>query len=260
MPVSTLLFTIGGLYKAVRPRSARGFPLRLEISILPRPGSFRALALLSAATVPLLAMICTWLAPQAGLWTRAGMAQGEYWRLWSAHLTHLNSRHLLLNLLGWLWLTQTLRNAYGQLEAQQVVERHAWGWRYVLGLACAPPCLCALLAGLQPGLQWYGGLSGLLYFWAAWGLLELGWRWPESTIRRWLLTATAGLAVWMSWVLWRSSSVALHLEAALLSGVPSVAAAHGTGWLLGSGAALICLIKPAATRSAHPLHHPQRPR
>ena len=87
---------------------------------------------------------------------RPAIAAGELWRLLSAHLVHLGGSHLLLNIAG-LWLVWYLVSAS-------------------LGLRDWGIVLLAVLAGinaglwfLEPHLQWYVGLSGVLH-----GLLAAG--------------------------------------------------------------------------------------
>lgn len=81
---------------------------------------------------------------------RTALAQGELWRLLSAHLIHLGWSHLLLNLTGlflvWLLVGEALNPG---------------GWLLLL-LICAA-FISAALWLLYPQLQWYVGLSGLLH-------------------------------------------------------------------------------------------------
>jgi rhomboid family GlyGly-CTERM serine protease len=87
---------------------------------------------------------------------RAAIGAGQLWRLVSAHFVHLGWSHLVLNLAGLA------------LVAWLVGHTFSWQrWLYV-GLAS----IAAIGAGfwfLDPGLDWYVGLSGLLH-----GLLVAG--------------------------------------------------------------------------------------
>ncbi len=84
------------------------------------------------------------------VWQRESLAHGEGWRLLSAHMVHLSPRHLLMNVLG-LWLVTEL--LCETLTAAQ--------WMSLL-LVCALGTSLLLLL-LQPQLQWYAGLSGVLH-------------------------------------------------------------------------------------------------
>ncbi len=81
------------------------------------------------------------------LLARDALADGELWRLWTGHWVHLSASHLLWNL-GVLVI------------AGAGLDRLRPGllWRHTL--IVAPFLSCAILV-LEPGLQSYGGLSGL---------------------------------------------------------------------------------------------------
>ena len=86
---------------------------------------------------------------------RDAITEGQYWRLFTAHLAHTQPGHALLNLAVWpfvLWL------------AKDRISIHQWG----IGFLC---CALGVDIGLwqfSPGVQWYVGLSGVLH-----GLLVL---------------------------------------------------------------------------------------
>ena len=82
---------------------------------------------------------------------RDPVLSGEIWRLLSAHLTHLNPAHLLMNLAG-LWLIWFLF-----LSREKVLPLCLIVWPLLL----LGPSL-GLLA-LQPEITWYRGLSGALH-------------------------------------------------------------------------------------------------
>ncbi len=75
---------------------------------------------------------------------------GQYWRLITGHLTHLNFIHLVINLLGLLTIHFIFVNNW-QTDDKRF----------------APLSLMLILSGLffiyYPHLQWYVGLSGLLH-------------------------------------------------------------------------------------------------
>lgn len=99
---------------------------------------------------------------QALHYRRGDILDGEIWRLLTAHLIHLNTRHLLMNLAG-LWLIWLL------------LYPRAWSrtlCRYELPLLFAGTSLGLLL--FSPEVGWYRGLSGALH-----GLLVL------ALLRQW---------------------------------------------------------------------------
>ncbi len=81
---------------------------------------------------------------------RAGILDGEVWRLLTGHLVHLSPYHLALNLLG-----MALVAAYGAGCFT------AAGW-LAIGLGCALATGGGLL-WLSPEVGWYVGLSGALH-------------------------------------------------------------------------------------------------
>ncbi len=81
---------------------------------------------------------------------RVALAHGEYWRLLTAHLTHLGWSHLLLNLAG-LFLLQAL--------VGDVLSRCEWLWLMLFSALC----ISAGLWLFEPQLRWYVGLSGVLH-------------------------------------------------------------------------------------------------
>jgi rhomboid family GlyGly-CTERM serine protease len=81
---------------------------------------------------------------------RSAMADGEVWRIVTAHLVHLNTAHLLLNLLGLLLLCEL---QWGELQL-----RHGFGL-----FAFSAAAISAALWWLHPALLWYAGLSGVLH-------------------------------------------------------------------------------------------------
>lgn len=91
-------------------------------------------------------------------WDRAAIADGEWWRLVTGHLVHLDAAHAALNVvgvvfvLGLFWRELTLRQ---------------WG---VLGLVA----MGVIDAGLWwfTSLDWYAGFSGVVHAMAAAGLVR----------------------------------------------------------------------------------------
>ena len=96
------------------------------------------------------------LVPALFRYERSLVIEGEYWRLVTGHFTHLGWWHLLLNWLGLVLIAQLFISLYS----------------YLYWLISALLCLLAISFGflfLNPELDWYVGLSGLLH-----GLFVIG--------------------------------------------------------------------------------------
>jgi rhomboid family GlyGly-CTERM serine protease len=116
---------------------------------------------------------------------RAAVAAGEWWRLFSAHLVHLDARHALLNAAGfallWALFARTYRPlhwAIGALLILAVIDAGFWLF--------------------SPRLQWYVGASALLHGVFACGVVamirgreSLGW------------VAAAALVTKLAWEQWQ---------------------------------------------------------
>ncbi|MBY6185825.1 rhombosortase [Marinobacter hydrocarbonoclasticus] len=120
-------------------------------------------ALLSA-----LALLC-WLLPslyEPLIWSRAQIGEGQWWRLWSGHLLHSNTAHLLMNL-GGLWLIFALHQPH-------------YRWRTMALLSIAMMAMIGVsLYEWVPQTQRYVGLSALLHGLFTWGAVQdirRGWR------------------------------------------------------------------------------------
>ncbi len=87
--------------------------------------------------------------------TRAGVLNGELWRIFSGHLIHLNWQHLGLNILG-LVLCQFLFRL---------------PWQHLLGTAVLAAMLIACGLYLWTTYTYYLGLSGVLHAWLIVGAL-----------------------------------------------------------------------------------------
>ena len=78
---------------------------------------------------------------------RAALAQGQLWRLWTAHVVHFSASHALWS--GLVWLV-----AGAWMESE---DRRGWTWTVLAG---APLVTAVALAG-DAEMARYGGLSGL---------------------------------------------------------------------------------------------------
>jgi rhomboid family GlyGly-CTERM serine protease len=118
----------------------------------------RGLALLAGCLVLLLPALTGESGRQLLRYDRNGLAAGQYWRLLSAHLVHLDLRHALLNCLGLALLWAMFARDYSP---------KAW-------LAIVFASAAAIDAGLWLGdstVLWYVGSSGALHGIMAAGVL-----------------------------------------------------------------------------------------
>lgn len=107
---------------------------------------------------------------EALLYNRAGIANGEYWRIWTGHWVHFGWEHFipdtgLFLILGWLLQTH-----------------HAWFSR--LSLVLMTLWVSAAIYWFEPSMARYGGLSaidlGMLLYLAGqgWQKRWTDWFWP----------------------------------------------------------------------------------
>jgi len=154
---------------------------------------------------------------------RHAVAGGQWWRLFTGQLVHLNGAHLLLNLAGLalVWL---------------LVGRWLRGWRGLVALATSGASVGLGLFLFAPQVAWYVGLSGPLH-----GLLVagvVGWLLEEPTWEAELL-----LLLLAAKLAWEQGVAPVALTAALVHG-PVVVDAH----LYGAAGGLVAL----ALYRAHP--------
>jgi rhomboid family GlyGly-CTERM serine protease len=81
---------------------------------------------------------------------RSGLAQGEWWRLLTAHVVHLDPEHALLNGLGLILMWALFARDYSPLR---------WLAIYLFSSLV----ISAGLWWLNPGVEWYVGASGALH-------------------------------------------------------------------------------------------------
>lgn len=89
-------------------------------------------------------------------WDRAGIADGQLWRLVSGHLVHMNLSHFLLN-------------GAGLILVWMLVGHNMTSSRWLVIIVAAITGINLGFWFLDAELQWYVGLSGLLH-----GLLMAG--------------------------------------------------------------------------------------
>jgi rhomboid family GlyGly-CTERM serine protease len=165
-------------------------------------------------------LIALWLAgPGALAWLRydrAAVLGGQFWRLATAHLVHADAAHLAWNLAGvalvwWLFAGEFTRR----------------GWCLVMVASTAAIDLGFLV--LEPQLEWYVGLSGVLHGCMAAGL--------AAWLRRARDPLTVAVAiVFVAKLAWEHFRGPLPLTSATLS-LPVVVEAHSYGAIGGIVAA-----------------------
>lgn len=154
---------------------------------------------------------------------RAALGEGEWWRVLGAHLVHLGPSHLALNIAGLALVGWLTGRAWG-----------AAGWSAIT--LAAAIAVCAGLWFLDPAVDWYVGLSGVLHGMLAAGLLPgLLRREPERLLLALLLV---GKLVW--------ETVAGPLPGSEASaGGPVLVQSHCYGALGGAAAAVAGLVLAA---------------
>jgi rhomboid family GlyGly-CTERM serine protease len=114
-------------------------------------------------------LVLLWLTGDAGRdllrYERMAVLQGQYWRLLTGHFVHGSGQHLLLNAVG-----------LGLIAALFPREYPVRSWLLILASSIVTIDLGFVL--LEPQLQWYVGLSGVLHGALAAG--ALGWWRYES--------------------------------------------------------------------------------
>ena len=141
------------------------------------------------------------------MWNREAITAGEWWRLLSAHMVHVDSHHLMLNLMGLVLIVASLCKSMTMRELASLLLTCACGTSY-------------LLLYLQPDLHWYVGLSGVLH-----GV------WAAAAALCWM-----GLQKRLAMCSWFVLTVKLIFSN---QGTPDMPAAHAYGAL--SGLAWACL-------------------
>ena len=160
------------------------------------------------------ALVLLWLIGESGRellrYERAAVLQGQYWRLLTGHLVHGSGQHLVLNAVG-----------LGLIAALFPREYSLRGW--LLVLAGSVVIIDAGVVLLEPQLQWYVGLSGVLH-----GALAAGaigwWRHESKALALGLTAVLVGKLAWEQW----------HGALPLSGDLPVVVDAHLYGALGGA--------------------------
>lgn len=170
--------------------------------------------------------------PRTLLDWQPALATAEPWRAFSAAFVHLSTRHLLANLLGCAVVT-----AFG------LIARVPW-WMALAWLLAWP--LGHALLWLQPGLQHYAGLSGVLHAGTAAAALHVALRGQgHEPIIGW------GVLLGLGVKLYREAPWRGPVQHVAGWDIPIAPIAHATGAL----AALLCAaaaLALARTFTQHP--------
>jgi rhomboid family GlyGly-CTERM serine protease len=155
---------------------------------------------------------------------RGAIADGELWRLLSAHLVHLGWRHALLDLAAALMIGALFGDRF---------RPGRWLW---IGATSA----LAVAAGLwwfSPGIDWYVGLSGVLH--GALAAVAISLAREGRTAGYLLLTALVAKLAYELWAgpLWMTAEAA---------GGPVIVEAH----LYGALGGVLAAVLPRVARSA----------
>ncbi len=99
-------------------------------------------------------------APRLALrWSRAAIGEGEWWRILTAHLVHLDFTHALLNVAGLLLVWMLFASVFSAMY-------------WVLTLFAGALAIHLGLWFVNLPLQWYVGASGLLHTAMAAGIVR----------------------------------------------------------------------------------------
>jgi rhomboid family GlyGly-CTERM serine protease len=131
---------------------------------------------------------------------RSAIAAGGWWRLLTAHIVHLDWRHLILNELGLVLMWSLFAQDYDAVEWCVIVSAGALA-------------ISSGLWWLSPRVDWYVGASGVLHSVMAAGAAK---HLAERAWDRWILTL--GLAGKLAWEQWGGSPAPLIVVDAHLYG------------------------------------------
>ncbi len=174
----------------------------------------------------LLLCVALLLAPLAGgerlqmLWRyeRAAVAEGQWWRLLTAHFVHMDTWHAVLNCIGLALLWALFARSYRLTQ-----------WLFALGLTLVTIDLGFWF--ISTGLQWYVGASALLHGVFACGCIAL--------IRERDRVGYIATAVFAAKLLWEQVHGPLPLE----TEHPVVTVSHAYGAAGGALAGLLLCLR-----------------
>lgn len=164
-------------------------------------------------------LVLLWFTGESGRellrYERAAVLQGQYWRLLTGHFVHGSGQHLLLNAVG-----------LGVIAALFPREYSVRAWLLILAGSLVTIDLGFVL--LEPQLEWYVGLSGILH-----GALAAGaigwWRHESRPLALGLSAVLVGKLAWEQW----------HGALPLSGDMPVVVDAHLYGAIGGALAGLV---------------------
>jgi rhomboid family GlyGly-CTERM serine protease len=115
---------------------------------------------------------------------RSAIAAGGWWRLLTAHIVHLDARHLILNELGLVLMWSLFAQDFDPVEWCVIVLSGA------LAISCG-------LWWLSPHVAWYVGASGVLHTVMGAGAAN---HWLTRAWDRWILIlGLCGKLAWEHW-------------------------------------------------------------
>jgi rhomboid family GlyGly-CTERM serine protease len=144
---------------------------------------------------------------------RDAVLQGQYWRLLTGHLVHYSGQHLLLNGVG-----------LGLIAALFPRDYPLRGWLLILSASVVTIDLGFVF--LEPQIEWYVGMSGVLHGALAAGAVSW-WRHESKPLALGLIAVLLGKLAWEQW----------HGALPLSGDMPVVVDAHLYGALGGALAA-----------------------
>lgn len=161
---------------------------------------------------------------------RGAIAAGEWWRLLSAHVTHLTNAHLLVNMAGLVLVWA--------LVIDELTPR-----RWLAAMAVVLIGIDAGLWWLSPAIDWYVGASGALHGMLAAGLVCALWRGD--------LVARIGLPILVLKLLLEQRGGTLGIT----HGLPVISVAHVYGAVAGAAAGALLHTRRTPRPPAAPAAH-----
>jgi rhomboid family GlyGly-CTERM serine protease len=136
-----------------------------------------------------LVLVLLWLTGEAGRdllrYERTAVLQGQYWRLLTGHLVHYSGQHLLLNGVGLALIAGLFPRDYSLR-----------GW--LLILASSMLIIDLGFVFLEPQIEWYVGMSGVLHGALAAGAVSW-WRHESKPRALALIAILLGKLTWEQW-------------------------------------------------------------